>query len=409
MKKAYVFYLFFFLFGILTVLATAYFYKELKKPEIDLNTSTTEKKDSPEVPISNISQSGLQVPPDYTIDIFAQNLGKVKVVQADNQGNIYATIADQGRIVAFKDNDRDGKADLSITIVKDLNQPNGLQIICQNQIECQMFVAQTDQVTEYKILTAKPEAVFVKKLFDLPDGGLNDLRSLKIVTIDGKQMLMVGVGSSCNVCEEKEKNRATVLIAELTGTNLKVYASGLRNPTAFAQKNENIYVTDVGRDWLGDNLPNDEVNLLVVDEFYGWPYCYNDNQLDASFKNDQQAMDACTSASGPKIKLPAHSGPTGIAIGHLPKSGADNKLYESDKLFVALHGSWNRSVPSGYKVIYYEIDQSGNLTGDPKDFITGFIQDDEIKYRPTDIFINGFEMYVTDDHTGKIFVIRKNG
>jgi len=237
------------------------------------------------------------------------------------------------------------------------------------------------------------------------------LRSLKIVSIDGKDMLMVGVGSSCNVCEEKEKNRAVILIAELTGKNLKIYATGLRNPTALIQNqvNKELYVTDVGRDWLGDNLPDDELNILQADGFYGWPYCYNDSEIDVSFKSDQKATDMCTLAVKPKLKLPAHSGPSGIAIGYLPKLGVDNKVFKPNKVFIALHGSWNRSVPSGYKVIYYETDKNGNITGEPKDFITGFIQNDEIKYRPTDIFINGFEMYVTDDHAGKIFVIRKNG
>ena len=202
------------------------------------------------------------------------------------------------------------------------------------------------------------------------------------------------IGSSCNVCIEQNPWRAT-MIRFKTGEPPQLFASGLRNTVGFDWQpgTSELYGVDNGRDWLGDNLPPDEVNHIVDEGFYGWPYLYGDNKPDPSF--GRRAGDQAGHAIPPVYKLPAHVAPLSILfLQHTKDKFADAAL-------VAEHGSWNRSQKVGYKIVARHW-RNGQITGEP--FLTGFLKDGRVLGRPVDITEdpNGV-VFISDDFNGVIW------
>jgi glucose/arabinose dehydrogenase len=234
----------------------------------------------------------------------------------------------------------------------------------------------------------------------------------------------MSVGSSCDVCEESTWKRAAILESDPTGSFTAEFAGALRNSVFFTfhSKTNEIWATDMGRDNLGDNLPPDEVNIIKVagpeDKFgakrYGWPFCYGNQIRDKTFNPEKfvriDISSDCTKTESPVIKIPAHSAPLGIAF--IPFNSGWPKEWEGD-LLIALHGSWNRSVPVGYKIIRYDLDAIGKvLSQEPVDFITGWLgfsdnsDQKKIYGRPVDLKfgING-ALYISDDTAGVIYEV----
>ena len=222
--------------------------------------------------------------------------------------------------------------------------------------------------------------------------------------------LYISVGSSCDTCEENTWKRAAILESDPEGSYTAEFAGGLRNSVFFTfhPVTKEIWATEMGRDNLGDNLPPDEVNIVKVagpkQKFgarrYGWPFCYGSQIEDKTFKpNKFERIDIpkdCGETETPVIEIPAHSAPLGLAF------------YQGD-LLVAYHGSWNRTEPTGYKIVRYTLDAQGQLLGQ-EDFITGWLTDDGGALgRPVDILIEpGRVMYVSDDKAGVIYKITYN-
>ena len=234
-----------------------------------------------------------------------------------------------------------------------------------------------------------------------------------------KDKLYISVGSSCNVCVETATwKRATILESDPEGNYTAELAGGLRNSVFFTfhPTTKEMWATDMGRDNLGDELPPDEVNIIKAaepqDEYgakrYGWPFCYGDKIKDKSFNpakvERKDIPQDCSKTYSPSIEIPAHSAPLGLAF-------IDNKNWPADwqhDLLVAYHGSWNRSEPRGYKIVRFELDETGNLlqskNQDGKDFITGFYDDKNTLGRPVDLkFGPDGALYISDDQTGTIY------
>ncbi|HEY9072488.1 MAG TPA: PQQ-dependent sugar dehydrogenase, partial [Desulfobaccales bacterium] len=204
----------------------------------------------------------------------------------------------------------------------------------------------------------------------------------------------------CNVCVEQDWRYAKILMANADGSDLKTFASGLRNSVFMAAHPLTglIWATEMGRDWLGDNLPPDEINLILEGKDYGWPYCYGKRVHDDQFDPQGLKRDFCQTTMPSYIDIPAHSAPLGLAF--FPASWP--KPYRYD-LLVAYHGSWNRTIPTGYKVVRYQLDEAGNFVG-VDDFITGWLTPDGALGRPVDILItDDGEIYISDDKAGVIY------
>ena len=343
---------------------------------------------------------GLQLPDGFRISIFAQGLGKPRVMEYDPLGNLLVSIPSQGKVVALPDRNNDGIADEIITVIEGLNRPHGLATRCGEE-SCEFYIAESDQVAMYAYDQQNFKATNKRKIVDLPDGGNHFTRTILFMPPPQSGRMLISVGSSCNVCNEKDWRRAKILSVYPDGSGFQAFASGLRNAVFMAIRPETheIFATEMGRDLLGDDLPPDEINIIKEGSDYGWPICYGDRIHDTNFDKKQYIRNPCEKSEKPVIQiLPAHSSPLGLAF--MDKSWGEE--YEGD-LFVAYHGSWNRSVPTGYKIVRFKQIKT------EEDFITGWLRKDGTAIgRPVDIKIGpDGAMYISDDKAGVIYRIIK--
>ena len=232
-------------------------------------------------------------------------------------------------------------------------------------------------------------------------------------TPDGEKLL-ISIGSTCNVCSEQDERRATILSSVADGSDVERFAVGLRNSVFMTTHPETgeVFATEMGRDLLGDDLPPDEINIIKKGKNYGWPTCYGKNIHDTKFDKNVYIRAPCSAPfEEPSfIDIPAHSSPLGLSF--VPEEGWPAQY--KNNLLVAYHGSWNRSVPTGYKIVRFNLDDEGNLpTNRPAahDFITGWFTDDgRVIGRPVDILVEpGGIMYISDDRAGVIYRVIYHG
>ncbi|MDP3947588.1 MAG: PQQ-dependent sugar dehydrogenase [bacterium] len=347
----------------------------------------------------------------FSISVFAKNLGAPRVLAYDPAGNILASITNQGRVVVLPDRDGNGEADEVITLLSGLKRPHGIATRCAEQ--CQLFVAEESGVAvydyEYDETRRIHAAINRRTIIDLPSLSGHFTRTILFLPEPHSDKLLISVGSSCNVCNEDDQLRAKILVANADGSGLKEFAKGLRNAVFMTihPVTGKIWATEMGRDLLGDDIPPDEINIVEEGKNYGWPICYGKNVHDADFDKNTYIRNPCMAPfeTPSAIDIQAHSAPLGLAF--IPEEGWPEEYWYN--LLVAYHGSWNRSVPTGYKLVRYKLDAQGRYLGE-EDFITGWLQGSEALGRPVDILVQpGGVMYVSDDHAGVIYRIIYSG
>jgi len=376
----------------------------------------------------NTTDFPLTLPEGFSISIFAKDIGPARVMTLDPVGNLLVSVTKENKVIALPDQNRDGVADEIITVIAGLNQPHGLAFRCERG--CRLYIAETDQVAVYDYNAATLEALNKITLFDLSGRGNHFSRTI-MFSEDGR--LLTSVGSTCNACNESDWRRAAILVSNADGNDLKVFASGLRNAVFMAlhPSTDQLWVTEMGRDLIGDDIPPDEINIVEEGNNYGWPLCYGKNVVDTDFHKDDHVhiRPDCTEPfeTPSYIDLQAHSAPLGLAF--VPKQGLSAEAlakvewpteYWND-LFVAYHGSWNRTVPTGYKIMRFRLDEQGNYLG-REDFISGWLTPSSNSFlgglaateralgRPTDILIQpDGVMYVSDDKAGVIYRVQYSG
>jgi glucose/arabinose dehydrogenase len=363
----------------------------------------------PPPPLPEGDRAPLTVPDGFTATIFARDVPGARVMIRDPKGAMLVSLTESGKVVALPDLDTDGKADETITVLEGLKQPHGLLIRCPDtgntsadQDACTLYVAETGELKAYAYDADTHTARFQETLASFPTGRGHYTRTL-LMHPDGKRLL-VSVGSSCNVCIESDERRASVLAIDLATKESEIFASGLRNSVFLAQRpgTGEVWGTDNGRDVIGDDIPPDEVNIIEEGKKYGWPYCYGNRIYDTDF--GESTPEACTTTTPPHIELQAHSAALGLAF--VPANGWPADM--ANDLLIAFHGSWNRSTPTGYKVVRVNLDANGNPQGSPIDFMTGFLaaggSEDDAIGRPVGLLAeeNG-TLYVSDDRAGAIY------
>lgn len=347
----------------------------------------------------------LTLPPGFSISIFAKQLDGPRVMTMDSRGTLLVSLTKAGKIVALSDADRDGAADATVVLADNLNGPHGMFLKCVSA-DCRLFVAEEDSVSVFAYDADRLRLSDKKKLLTLPEGGNHTTRTIIPYDDKGKERMLISVGSSCNVCYEKDDQRAKILIADLDGTNVEEFARGLRNSVFMTQHpvTGDVWATEMGRDFLGDDLPPDEINIIRKGRNYGWPICYGKNVHDADFDKNTYIRNPCMEPfeAESHIDIPAHSAPLGLAFAN----ESWGKEHRGD-LFVAYHGSWNRSVPTGYKVVRMKFDENGGYT-ETEDLITGWLTDKGVSGRPADILVRSGTMYISDDKASVIYRVMYN-
>ncbi|MBA2287694.1 MAG: PQQ-dependent sugar dehydrogenase, partial [Ktedonobacteraceae bacterium] len=238
----------------------------------------------------------------------------------------------------------------------------------------------------------------------LPERGQHYTRT---VLIGPDNHIYVSIGSDCNVCKETNAYRATIWVFNMDGTHGRMYARGLRNAVGLAVNpwTGRIWIDVNGRDLMGDNVPPETVYQLVDRGDYGWPRCHAGTIRDPQFG---QAANACQGVQAPLVKMQAHSAPLGMAF--YPPGAAQFPVSYRNSLYIAFHGSWNRTIPTGYKVVRIPL-QNGKVAGPPQDFISGWLNSNGTSWgRPVGItFATDGSMFVSDDASGTIYHVWYHG
>lgn len=372
-----------------------FYYKNLRgvAPAISPPVSDITEKLAPVIqPAENATSLPLHIPDGFRIAVFAKNIGKPRVLAWDPDGTLLVSVTSAGRVDALLDEDHDGVSEKTKIVISGLDRPHGLAFHNGS-----LFIAETGTVSSFTYDTKTKSVSGKKILFTLPTGGNHFTRTIAFGP-DGR--LYVSIGSSCNVCVEKDARRASILVADEDGSNLHTFARGLRNAVFFTWSpwDQKMWATNMGRDLLGDDIPPETVNIVESDQNYGWPYCYGNRIWDKTFDRTQKAEDFCKTTAVPFIEYQAHSAPLGLAF--TPNSL--RKEYRNS-LLVAMHGSWNRTEPTGYKIVRFLLDSSGAYLGS-EDFITGWLSDKGVLGRPVDLlFDNKGVLYISDDKAGVVY------
>lgn len=356
----------------------------IKPPSLNVEDLT--KKQAKSLP--------LNLPDEFEISIFAQNLPGIRVIVKDFNGNFWVSQTKEGKVslIEVKDN----KAINIQPIFQNLNNPHGLAFDPEDPYI--LYIAEEDKISKVRVYS--DESV-LEKIIDLPKGGRHFTRT---ISFGPDNRLYVSIGSSCNVCFEKDEKRAAIYSMNKDGGDFQKFAWGLRNAVFFTWNfvDGKMWATEMGRDYLGDDLPPDEINIIEKGKNYGWPICYGKNIHDTDFDKNIYFRNPCMEPFEipSYIDIPAHSAPLGLAF--FPEEGWPEKYWHD--LLVAYHGSWNRSTPTGYKIVRIPLDEKGNLEGEIQDFITGWLTDKGVWGRPVDVFIDyNKTIYITDDRAGVVY------
>jgi glucose/arabinose dehydrogenase len=340
----------------------------------------------------------LQLPPGFEANVFAAGLDNPRFIAFGPDGLLYAAKRGQNRIVAMPDSDGNGQADEVQVFADGLDQPHSLVFH-----DGAWYVGVPSGVIRLKDSDGDGRAENREILVDdYPTSGAHRTRTVEFLP-DGR--MVVSIGSSCNVCLEEDPRRAAVVVYDGPHpTGEGIFASGLRNAVGLAIHPESgeLWATNNGRDFMGDDLPPETVYIVSEGVDYGWPGCHSGDIVDPEYGSPT----ACQDVGQPVVQMQAHSAPLGLAF---YEGDTFPDEYRGD-LFIAFHGSWNRSVPTGYKVVRLPL-QGSQPAGPVEDFAVGWLDEEtgETGGRPVGLAV-GPEgaLYVSDDKGGFIYRITYN-
>ena len=342
------------------------------------------------------AQSGptLKVPPGFAIDVFADKVGSVRFMAVDPAGTLLVSEPSAGRVLALPDKDGNGKADAVKVVVTGLDQPHGLAFR-----DGALTIAETSRVQRFAYDPGAMKASRPTLLARLPSGGGHWTRTV-IYGPDGA--MYVSVGSSCNVCRESDPRRAAILRYNPDGSGERLFSTGLRNAVGLAIHPQTgaLWATVNERDWRGDDVPPDYVTEVRDGSRHGWPDCMTVRgrvMVDTSFTKSAR----CDDVAPPTLEIQAHSAPIGLAF----YTGTRFPEEYRGNLFVAYRGSWNRTVPTGYKIVRIRF-HDGHPAGAPEDFATGWLEGTSAWGRPVDLVVGRYgALYLSDQGAGRIYRI----
>lgn len=339
-------------------------------------------------------QSRIKLPPGYRINTFAVGLGKARVLALTPDGDILVSDRNGSIRLVKADSNGDGRTDGTSVLADGLGQTHGLWLDGDR-----LYVGLEGRVVRYAYDADEDSLSNRETVLDgLPDDGGHTTRT---VAGGPDGWVYVTIGSSCNSCVEKHDWRSAMVRFRPGENNAELFATGLRNTVGFDWRPETgaLYGVDNGRDWLGDDLPPDELNLIEQGKFYGWPYFHGDNLPDPDLGASAKAP--AGDAVVPVHAFQAHVAPLSIRFLRqqqgTPLEGA---------ALVTQHGSWNRSEKIGYRVVSLHWDEDGRITQKP--FVEGFEKAGDVIGEPVDTAeAPDGTIFISDDYTGSIYRVTR--
>jgi glucose/arabinose dehydrogenase len=368
-------------------------------------------------PIPKPADAWPRAPVGFKVQLYAEKLDNPRLIAKAPNGDLFVAITYKGKILVFRGITNDGKPQRVETFTTGLTLPFGIAFYPPGPNPQYVYVGNTDSIVRFPYkngdmrATGPAEAVVP----NLPAGsvpgqpakpgtGGHFTRNVTF-SLDGKQMF-IAVGSRTNVSDvdtdQTEHNRANVLVANPDGSDLHVYASGIRNPVGLtvAPRTGEVWVSVNERDELGDNLPPDYITHIQEGGFYGWPWYYTGGNADPRFPGKHPELK--DKVIVPDVLMEPHNASLQLAFYEAKQFP---KQYRG-QIFACEHGSWNRSVRTGYEVVFVPL-KDGKATGAYQDFLTGFVTDKgEVWGRPVGVAVaDDGSLMVSDDGSNSIWRI----
>lgn len=349
----------------------------------------------PKVPLNKI-----KLPPGFQLSIFSQKVPGARSLARGSKGTIFVSTRQYGKVFALVDTNGDHKADKVYTIFQGGYMPNGVAFRNGS-----LYVAEVHRILRFDKIESrlanppKPVVVYAR----LPRIASH---GWKFIRFGPDGWLYIPLGAPCNVCLRKDKRFASILRMKPDGSKLEIYASGVRNSVGFDwhPTTKQLWFTDNGRDMLGDNLPPCELNHAPRKGLhFGFPFCHGGFLSDPLFGKQR----TCKEFRAPAQNLGPHVAPLGMRFytgSMFPKS-------YKHQIFIAEHGSWNRTVPIGYRITLVTLNKQSKTTSYTV-FASGWLQEvkqgGRVKYkrlgRPVDVMnMPDGSMLISDDYAGVVY------
>jgi glucose/arabinose dehydrogenase len=337
---------------------------------------------------AEVDLGDIRLPPGFKIEVFA-DIPSARSLALGNNGTVFVSTRRADRVYAVVPRAA-GKPDVVI-LADDLDMPNGIAFH-----DGDLYVAENSRVSKYPGIESS--------LYDVPEAEVLDIElpdkshhGSRYIGFGPDEKLYIAIGAPCNVCDRD--GFGMILRMNPDGSNREVYAKGIRNSVGFTwhPDSDELWFTDNGRDRLGDDLPADELNRAPsAGLHFGFPYCHAGEILDPEYGRNK----SCAKYTAPEQKLGPHVASLGIAF----YTGSMFPPGYQGQLFVAEHGSWNRSDKIGYQISIVKIQQGRAVAYEP--FAVGWLQGQSVSGRPVDVLqIADGSLLVSDDHAGKIYRI----
>jgi len=331
----------------------------------------------------------------FGLSLFASDVGDAKQLAVGANGTLFVGSHKSGTVHALVDSNQDGRVDKRYVIAKELEYPNALAFHNGD-----LFVASENKILRFADIEqrlrrpSRPKEIYS----DLPE---SDKKSARAMHFGPDDRLYVSIGAPCNVCEAAAPYSSIIAINVDTGASEQI-VSGVRDATGFdwSPVDGKLWFADQGRDWMGDNLPPDEINRVdVVGSHYGFPYLHATSVVEPAYEKPKNLK-----VTVPVYELPAHVAPTGLAFYRGDKFP---EIYHN-QLFVAENGSWNRSSKVGYQVVMLKLENQ-QVVG--RETIVSFLDGEFPVARPYALLsADDGAMYISDDLKGNVYrLFFKNG
>lgn len=374
----------------------------MKRAPIALIATLTSVLTAMSVPAADLPLDKITLPEGFSISVYADDVPGARSMALSDSGTLFVGSQRAGLVHALVDTDGDHKVDKKYVIAEGLWWPNGVAFK-----DGALYVAEINRILRYDNIESKldapPEPVVL--IDDLPKEQMHGWKYLDFGP-DGK--LYFGIGAPCNDCdavtEQNDPRFSTIMQMNADGSGLTPYAHGVRNTVGFTwhPENGNLYFTDNGRDMMGDDVPNCELNRAQsAGQHFGFPFFHEGDIPDPKHGAGKNPEDYVK----PIQKLGPHVAPLGLKF----YTGSQFPETYKNRLFIAQHGSWNRTVKIGYRVMQVTLGDDGNPTA-YEEFATGWLYRGEPWGRPVDVHVapDG-ALLVSDDKANVIYRIAYTG
>ncbi|MBN9484700.1 MAG: sorbosone dehydrogenase [Bacteroidetes bacterium 43-93] len=337
----------------------------------------------------------IKMPPGFHISIFADSVKDARSLALGDKGTVFVGNKEEDKVYALVDKNKDGIADEKYIVASGLTMPNGVAFR-----KGSLYIAEVDKIWRIdnieQSLAHPAKPILVSNNFPY-----KKYHGWKYIAFGPDDKLYVPVGAPCNICNDNEQDERFASITRMNpdGTGFEVFANGIRNSVGFDwdPQTHDLWFTDNGRDMLGDDIPADELNHAPQKDMnFGYPYCHQGDILDPEFGAGYN----CKDFTPPVAKLAAHT----AALGMKFYTGNMFPAEYRERIFIAEHGSWNRSVPQGYRITTVEL-EDGKLKKYSV-FAEGWLKNGKAWGRPVSVLqLQDGSLLVSDDYAGIIYRI----